>query len=40
MKLTGKFKWVAVYFALPLMILGVGLMIEFRQPNSRMASSS
>ncbi|KAK9422940.1 hypothetical protein SUNI508_04607 [Seiridium unicorne] len=30
---TGRFKWVAVYYALPLMMLGVGLMIEFRQPN-------
>jgi MFS family permease len=31
---TGRFKWVAVCFALPLMILGVGLMIQFRQPDS------
>lgn len=34
MRWTGRFRWVAVYFALPLMILGVGLMIEFRQPES------
>jgi glucan phosphoethanolaminetransferase (alkaline phosphatase superfamily) len=31
---TGRFKWIAVYFAIPLMILGVGLMIKFRQPNT------
>jgi MFS family permease len=31
---TGRFKWVALYFALPLMILGVGLMIHFRTPDS------
>lgn len=31
---TGRFKWVALYFAMPLMILGVGLMIHFRQPDS------
>jgi MFS family permease len=30
---TQRFKWVAAYFALPLMILGVGLMIHFRQPD-------
>ncbi|CAG8111055.1 unnamed protein product [Penicillium olsonii] len=28
---TGRFKWLVVYFAMPLMILGVGLMIKFRQ---------
>jgi MFS family permease len=33
-RLTGRFKWVAVYFSIPLMILGVGLMIEFREPDS------
>ncbi|OAA68549.1 Major facilitator superfamily domain, general substrate transporter [Niveomyces insectorum RCEF 264] len=33
-RLTGHFKWVALYFALPLMILGVGLMVHFRQPES------
>jgi hypothetical protein len=31
---TGRFKWIAVYFSIPLMILGVGLMIKFRQPNT------
>lgn len=30
---TGRFKWIALYFGVPLTILGVGLMIEFRQPN-------
>ncbi|KZZ94908.1 Major facilitator superfamily domain, general substrate transporter [Moelleriella libera RCEF 2490] len=30
---TGKFKWLALYFGLPLLILGVGLMIKFRQPD-------
>ncbi|KAH8168662.1 major facilitator superfamily protein [Sarocladium implicatum] len=33
MRLTGRFKWVGAYYALPLMILGVGLMIHFRQAN-------
>lgn len=31
---SGRFKWLALYFAIPLMMLGVGLMIEFRRPNS------
>ncbi|KAJ6190559.1 hypothetical protein N7519_000580 [Penicillium mononematosum] len=31
---TGRFKWLAVYFSFPLMILGVGLMIKFRQPDA------
>lgn len=31
---TGRFKWLAVYFSFPLMILGVGLMIKFRQPDT------
>jgi len=31
---TGRFKWLALYFAIPLMMLGVGLMIEYRRPNS------
>ncbi|EON96390.1 putative siderophore iron transporter protein [Phaeoacremonium minimum UCRPA7] len=31
---TGRFKWVALYYGLPLMMLGVGLMIKFRQPDS------
>lgn len=30
---TRRFKWVALYFAIPLMMLGVGLMIQFRQPD-------
>lgn len=30
-RVTGRFKWVATMYALPLMILGVGLMIQFRQ---------
>ena len=30
---TGRFKWIALYFGVPLTILGVGLMIEFRQPD-------
>ncbi|OAA39104.1 siderophore iron transporter [Metarhizium rileyi] len=30
---TGRFKWLALYFGVPLMILGVALMIEFRQPG-------
>jgi predicted MFS family arabinose efflux permease len=32
---TRRFKWVALYFALPLTTLGVGLMIHFRQPESQ-----
>ncbi|KAF7554640.1 hypothetical protein G7Z17_g2785 [Cylindrodendrum hubeiense] len=31
---TGRFKWVNLYFAIPLMLLGVGLMIHFRQPDT------
>ncbi|KAK4234180.1 siderophore iron transporter mirB [Achaetomium macrosporum] len=31
---TRRFKWVALYFAVPLMMLGVGLMIQFRQPDA------
>lgn len=30
---TGRFKWVAVYFALPFTMLGAGLMIAFREPD-------
>ncbi|KAK3485582.1 major facilitator superfamily domain-containing protein [Neurospora hispaniola] len=30
---TNRFKWLAVYFGVPVTILGVGLMIHFRQPN-------
>ncbi|CAM1510925.1 Fc.00g084380.m01.CDS01 [Cosmosporella sp. VM-42] len=36
MRLTGRFKWVNLYFSLPLMILGVGLMIQFRQPDQNL----
>ncbi|KAH8592928.1 siderophore iron transporter [Bisporella sp. PMI_857] len=31
---TGRFKGLALYFGVPLTILGVGLMIKFRQPDS------
>ncbi|TQV99235.1 siderophore iron transporter [Cordyceps javanica] len=30
---TGRYKWLAFYFGVPLQILGVGLMIHFRQPG-------
>jgi MFS family permease len=30
---VGKFKWVSTYYGLPLTILGVGLMIKFRQAS-------
>jgi MFS family permease len=30
---TGRFKWLALYFGVPLTILGVGLMTAFRQPD-------
>lgn len=30
---TGRFKWLALYFGVPLMILGIGLMVQFRQPG-------
>lgn len=30
---TGRFKWLALFFGVPLTILGVGLMIHFRQPD-------
>ncbi|ODH32665.1 hypothetical protein ACO22_03359 [Paracoccidioides brasiliensis] len=30
---SGRFKWLALYFGVPLTILGVGLMINFRQPG-------
>jgi MFS family permease len=30
---TGRFKWIALYFGVPLNILGVGLMAAFRQPG-------
>ena len=31
---TGRFKWTIAYFALPLDILAIGLMIHFRQPGT------
>lgn len=30
---TGRFKWIALYFGVPVTMLGVGLMIHFRQPD-------
>ncbi|KAF2273654.1 MFS general substrate transporter [Westerdykella ornata] len=30
---TGRFKWIALYFGVPVTILGVGLLIHFRQPD-------
>ncbi|KAJ4287132.1 MFS siderochrome iron transporter 1 [Collariella sp. IMI 366227] len=30
---TGRFKWIALYFGVPITILGVGLMVAFRQPD-------
>lgn len=30
---SGRFKWLALYFGVPVTILGVGLMIAFRQPD-------
>jgi hypothetical protein len=33
-RITGRFKWVAVFFALPLDILALGLMIHFRTPGT------
>lgn len=32
-RVTGRFKWIALYFGVPVTILGVGLMIHFRQPG-------
>lgn len=32
-KKTGRFKWASLYFGVPVMILGCGLMIHFRQPG-------
>ncbi|KAA8635498.1 hypothetical protein SMACR_09017 [Sordaria macrospora] len=34
MRVTGRFKWVALYYGMPLMLLGVGLMIHFRRPDA------
>ncbi|KAM7192397.1 siderophore iron transporter mirB [Naviculisporaceae sp. PSN 640] len=30
---TGRFRWLALYFGVPMTILGIGLMIRFRQPD-------
>jgi hypothetical protein len=30
---TGRFKWIALYFGVPITILGIGLLVHFRQPN-------
>ncbi|KAI9155342.1 siderophore transporter [Paramyrothecium foliicola] len=30
---TGRFKWLALYFGVPFTMLGVGLMLKFRQPG-------
>jgi MFS family permease len=30
---TGRYKWLALWFGAPMMILGVGLLIHFRQPD-------
>lgn len=32
-KYSGRFKWLALYFGMPLLTLGCGLMIHFRQPD-------
>ncbi|SPQ24493.1 8b9da8dd-484c-481c-9aea-edac19bfe2b5 [Thermothielavioides terrestris] len=32
-RLTGRFKWIALYFGVPVTILGVALMAAFRQPD-------
>jgi hypothetical protein len=32
-KYTGRFKWIALYFSVPVTTLGIALMIIFRQPN-------
>ncbi|CAK7213918.1 hypothetical protein SCUCBS95973_001961 [Sporothrix curviconia] len=31
---TGRFKWIALYFGVPVNIIGAGLMIHFRQPGT------
>ncbi|KKY22641.1 putative siderophore iron transporter [Phaeomoniella chlamydospora] len=33
-KWSGTFRWLALYMGLPLQILGIGLMIHFRQPDT------
>ncbi|CAK7210262.1 hypothetical protein SBRCBS47491_000717 [Sporothrix bragantina] len=31
---TGRFKWIALYFGVPVNMIGAGLMIHFRQPGT------
>ncbi|KAL7624099.1 MFS siderochrome iron transporter 1 [Parahypoxylon ruwenzoriense] len=31
---TGRFKWITLYFGVPLTILSIGLLIHFRQPHT------
>ncbi|CAK7269655.1 hypothetical protein SEPCBS57363_003714 [Sporothrix epigloea] len=31
---TGRFKWIALYFGVPVNIIGAGLMVHFRQPHT------
>ncbi|KAI1487056.1 major facilitator superfamily domain-containing protein [Biscogniauxia mediterranea] len=33
---SGRFKWIAVYFGVPLTILAIGLLIHFRQPDTHL----
>ncbi|KAI1136778.1 MFS general substrate transporter [Hypoxylon sp. FL0543] len=33
---TGRFKWVALYFGVPVTILSIGLLIHFRQPGTHL----
>lgn len=33
LRYTHRFKWIALYFGVPLTVLGAGLMIKFRQPD-------
>ncbi|THX77769.1 major facilitator superfamily transporter [Aureobasidium pullulans] len=32
-RFSGRYKWLALYFGVPLSVLGVGLMVAFRQPD-------
>ena len=32
---SGRFKWIALYFGVPVTVLSVGLMIHFRQPDTK-----
>jgi hypothetical protein len=33
---TGRFKWIALYFGVPVTMLGIGLMIKYRQPYTHL----